>query len=261
MSLKKWVSRIASASQRVRRRELLRILRETGCPYILYRDNLNGVWFENIVLSFNPGRPRLVLGAHYDSVRGSTGANDNAAAVSILLRMAEYYLKNDPGIPLDLVFFDLEEGHGVGSRAYLERVRKQDIKAMINLDICGTGDLILVAQGRSSGLIFRAMLRKTIRSHPVRVVKALPHGDEASFEKKGIPNLSVCIIPENEAEILAGFVPAMQKGKTPSVRPPIIETMHNGPRDSINTVKEKSMQTVLQWALAAVEALASASGK
>ena len=258
MSLRKWLERIASANQVVRRRELLKILREIDCPYVLYRDKIDGIWTENIVVSFHPGKPRLVIGAHYDSVRGSTGANDNAAAVCILLKMAEYYLEHPPEAPVDLVFFDLEEGGAAGSRAFVRRFRKQAILSMINLDICGVGDTILAAPRKNLRKNpLRSIVRHPMRTanHAVRIVDALPKGDEASFEIKGIPNVTACIVPRKEANMVEGFARGMHQKRKPHTVPPIVETMHNGRRDSVGVVKEKSMRAVFQWALATVKGL------
>jgi len=53
--------------------------------------------------------PVLIVGAHYDSVIGTPGADDNASAVAILLEIARslrpYRLKRD----VRLVFYDCEE--------------------------------------------------------------------------------------------------------------------------------------------------------
>src|SRR5690348_16905789 len=100
------LKRLSSVDQSVRRAELLSMLREIDAPFGHYRQRVGKYWPENIVVSFSqPGQPRYVIGAHYDSVPESTGANDNAAAVSILLEMVKSFLDTPPAIPLDVVFF------------------------------------------------------------------------------------------------------------------------------------------------------------
>ena len=54
-----------------------------------------------------PGPP-LIVGAHYDTVPGSPGANDNATGVAVLLALAAS-LRDGPPLPLRLAFFVNEE--------------------------------------------------------------------------------------------------------------------------------------------------------
>jgi hypothetical protein len=81
-----YLERLAVADQSARRDALITILRELDCPFALYREQCGGHRPENVVVRFHPQvLQRLVIGAHYDSVPASTGANDNAAAVCVLL--------------------------------------------------------------------------------------------------------------------------------------------------------------------------------
>src|SRR4051794_37438556 len=104
MDLLPYVQRIASADQAVRRNELLTILRELDCPFVMYREFLDEHRPENVVVRFQPEAPRrLVVGAHYDSVPSSTGANDNGAGVAVLLGLLQTYRTQSPAVPVDLV--------------------------------------------------------------------------------------------------------------------------------------------------------------
>jgi len=241
----------------VRRNELLTILRELDCPFTHSRDVIAGHRPENIVVSFHEELfPRLVIGAHYDSVHGSTGANDNGAAVAILLGLLAHLRQAPPKMPLDLVFFDLEELGRRGSLAYIERTCKQRILAMINLDVCGEGDTILYAPrqhieaGPLSSPLRAVEQTGQFRS---RAVDLLPEGDDLSFQQAGLPNISACILPADEVELFITAVDAMRNHQRPEVIPQVMETIHNGPRDSIGTVQESAMQTVLQWVQAILE--------
>lgn len=257
MNLLPYLRRIAVADQQTRRNELLNILCELDCPFITYRERYGEQRPENIVVRFQPRAPqRLVIGAHYDSVPGSTGANDNGAGVCILLGLLQTYLRQPPPIPLDVVFFDLEEVGAIGSKAYLRRVSSADIWAMINLDICGAGDTILVAPRVhvSAGPLGQAV-QAVAGSGRYRnqIVEQLPLGDDVTFEAAGIPNISVSSVPHDDVATLIEAVAAMRRRERPARRPRIVETFHNGPRDSIMVVEETAMQTVLQWVLEVVE--------
>src|SRR6185312_591210 len=146
MALLDDLRRLAIADQAARRNALMELLREMDAPFTCAQEQLGRHHPINIVVRFQDhARPRLILGAHYDSVPGSTGANDNGAGVVVLLAWLRLALVHPPSIPLDVVFFDLEEIGQIGSRAYLDEVGAENVLAMINLDICGVGDTILVA--------------------------------------------------------------------------------------------------------------------
>ena len=68
---------IAVSNQVARRNAVLESLRNIGCPFMVCRDQVGVYWAENIVVRFGEGKRKLVIGAHYDSVEGSSGANDN----------------------------------------------------------------------------------------------------------------------------------------------------------------------------------------
>jgi len=91
---------------------------------------------------------RYVLGAHYDSVAGTVGADDNASAVAVLLETARQLaaLKNhySPDISVKFVAFALEEPpvYGtrfMGSRVYARNAgkAKEKIDGMICLEMVG----------------------------------------------------------------------------------------------------------------------------
>src|SRR6266498_2631933 len=137
--------RIASADHVVRREQLIAILTEIDCPFSRHRSHAGRLRPENITVRFGNQSPRLVLCAHYDNVQGSTGANDNGAAVCILLELIERYTSNPPNISVEFVFFDLEEREFAGSWAYTQNLQPNEVFGAINLDLCGVGDTLAVA--------------------------------------------------------------------------------------------------------------------
>jgi hypothetical protein len=81
----------------------------------------------------------FILGAHYDTVPGSPGADDNASAIAVLLEVA----RNIEPVPLEgtvrLIAFSLEEYNYVGSTHYVESLKKGEgeILGMISLEMVG----------------------------------------------------------------------------------------------------------------------------
>jgi len=110
----------------------------------------NTVPFEGIIsqniLGYKDGsddsKDYFVLAAHYDTVQGSPGADDNASAVAGLLEIAKL-LKSVP-LKTTLLFagFTLEEYGFIGSRQFADSARQNDdrIKGMISLEMLGYRD-------------------------------------------------------------------------------------------------------------------------
>lgn len=86
----------------------------------------------------------LVVGAHYDSVRGSPGANDNGSGVAALLELARQFASRQSARSVRFVAFVNEEPpffatDEMGSAHYARaaRARGDDIRAMVALETIG----------------------------------------------------------------------------------------------------------------------------
>jgi hypothetical protein len=66
--------------------------------------------------------PFTVVGAHYDTVPGTPGADDNASGVAVLLELGRRLAASPPGLPLRLVAFTLEEPPAFATREQGSRV-------------------------------------------------------------------------------------------------------------------------------------------
>lgn len=95
-----------------------------------------------------PGRrwpdQSIVIGAHYDTVLRSPGADDNASAVAALLEIARLLKDDAPGRTLRLVAFVNEEPPfffwgEMGSQVYARaaRSRREYIRLMVSLEMLG----------------------------------------------------------------------------------------------------------------------------
>ena len=126
----------------------------------------------NIVVRFGEGKALLVM-AHYDSVDGSPGACDNAAAVAILVELARMLRDQPPAQPVILAFTAGEEVGLVGAEALADRV---DVDFAISLDLVG-GDGPLVLNGASTliGNAELAWLSDAAESAGVELTAPLPH--------------------------------------------------------------------------------------
>ena len=83
---------------------------------------------------------RIIVGAHYDALPSSPGADDNASAVSVLVELA-YLLKEVPEMNFDveLVAYDIEEWGLWGSQHHAKELKNQkvDVVCMICMDMVG----------------------------------------------------------------------------------------------------------------------------
>jgi Zn-dependent M28 family amino/carboxypeptidase len=70
------------------------------------------------------GEPPLLIAAHYDTVQGSPGADDNASALAVLLESARALSGADLRRPIQWVAFCLEEEDLLGSRAYVDDLKR-----------------------------------------------------------------------------------------------------------------------------------------
>ncbi|AFZ29141.1 peptidase M28 [Gloeocapsa sp. PCC 7428] len=108
---------------------------------------VRGKTHQNLILNL-PGKQQgfpILVGAHYDAVPGTPGADDNATGVAVLLELARIFASNPAKHPLRLVAFDLEEygllgGSGASEYAVHLRQQNQPLRLMISLEMLGYCD-------------------------------------------------------------------------------------------------------------------------
>lgn len=79
--------------------------------------------FENL-LALPPQRgraPLALIAAHYDSVPGCPGADDNASGLAVMLECARVLAESKLRLPIGFVAFNAEEDGMLGSRDFVER--------------------------------------------------------------------------------------------------------------------------------------------
>lgn len=206
---------------------ILSCLRGMGYSPARQDFSYEGRTFSNIVVSLR-GKTRpgdvVLIGAHYDTVAGTPGADDNASGVAVLLEMCRLLKDYTPGITLKLVFFALEEPpvfrtESMGSFVYAAQARKEreNILGMISLEMLGyygnepgtqsypspllhlvypsTPDFIAVVGNLSSRSLVRRVAaslqeRAGVSVETLATVSFLPgvdFSDHRSFWKKGYP--------------------------------------------------------------------------
>lgn len=173
------------------------------------------------------GGPLVIVGAHYDTVPGSPGADDNASGVAAALEIARLLTAVPARGRVRCAFFVNEEppwfqSDDMGSLRYARRLRAQDaeVAAMLSLESIGyydhakgsqrypfplgavypdTGDFIGIVSDRARRSLLRRVVRSFEAHSPFGVVGAaipawvpgVSWSDQWSFWQQGYPAVMV----------------------------------------------------------------------
>lgn len=130
-------------------------------------------------------QPRLLVGAHYDSVQESPGANDNASGTAVMLGLARQFAKTPAANQLWFVAFDGEEDGLQGSRSFVEQAKPEflrGLKGMLNFDMVGVNDKLLIQGSPTLSPVAKAITPNVSSS-------VVGSSDHASFRSKQVPIL------------------------------------------------------------------------
>ena len=105
----------------------------------------NGESFHNIILQFGPDSKKIVVvGAHYDSADGLSGADDNASGVAGLIELARLLSHAKLSSRVELVAYTLEEpphfrSSKMGSYIHAKSLKEsgKDVILMMSLEMIG----------------------------------------------------------------------------------------------------------------------------
>ncbi|HEY9725538.1 MAG TPA: M28 family peptidase, partial [Chroococcales cyanobacterium] len=131
-------------------------------------------------------QPNVLLGAHYDSVPKSPGANDNASGTAVVLELARRLANKPVAHQAWFVAFDGEEDMLQGSKAFVNTAEPKflsNLQAMLNFDMVGVNDQLLV--GGTESLI--ALAQKT--NPKISKIRDTGASDHESFSRAGVPVL------------------------------------------------------------------------
>ena len=168
----------------------------------------------NYVAEVGAGPRTLVLIAHHDAVPGSPGANDNAAAVGILLRLLDHVAAAPPPrLTLRFLFTAAEELGYLGARAYVRSPAARRVAAALSLELCGIGDQLALWDAPRETELSRSFAHAVVglgyrRDETFHVVGRVPvfGSDHRAFLEVGIPAHGLTVLPGAEAEALRRFI-------------------------------------------------------
>jgi hypothetical protein len=208
---------------------------------------------ENFSVDVGAGDRLLVLIAHHDAVPGSPGANDNAAAVAILLELLERLLRAAPRrLRVRLLFTAAEELGYLGARAYVREVAPPGVAGVLSLELCGIGDTLAIWDAPADTPFSRRVgaaldglgLRRDESWHQVGRIPVFG-SDHRAFAQAGIPAYGLTVVPVAEADALRSFVfsPVRSALRNLVRRPPPFDTYHTS-RDAGTTLDPAAMALV-----------------
>jgi len=138
-------------------------------------------------------RKVMVICAHYDSVYGNVGAEDDGSGVVCVLELARAFARTKPTRTLRFITFGTEEQLSEGSKNYVLQHEKEmgDIDFVLNTDsvaswmgrneifVSGTNELAKFARSVADANKFSAQILREIS----------PFSDQFPFNMFGIPSL------------------------------------------------------------------------
>jgi hypothetical protein len=217
---------------------------------------------ENLSVEIGSGDRVVVLIAHHDAVPGSPGANDNAAAVGILLHLLPR-LVVPRSLRVRLLFTAAEERGYLGARAYVRDVPLDGVAGVISLELCGIGDSLAVWDTgpetellrRVTGALGGLGLRRDEGYHVVGRIPVFG-SDHRAFAALGLPAYGLSVAPVAEVEALRRFVlsPVRSALLHAVRRPPPFDTYHTS-RDAASTLDPLALDLVVRGLSAIVAEL------
>jgi len=205
----------------------------------------------------------VVVGAHYDSVWGSPGANDNISAVAATLALARCFFDKQPACTLRFVLFANEEPpfyqtNQMGSMVYAKscRAKGEDITAMLCLETIGyyseqphsqkypfPFNFIYPAKGNFIGFVSNLSSRKTLH----RVVGSFRKKCKFPSQAGAIPEIVPGISWSDHSSFWQQGYPAIMVTDTAPFRYPYYHT----PEDTPDKIDYERLARVV-WGLGAV---------
>ena len=228
---------------------------------------------KNIIVDFslNPEEKQLLFSAHYDVVKGSPAANDNASGVAVLLGLCQE-LKHVRA-PVRVVFFDREEAWLrtpvlrlglLGSLYYALKSDLHNIAAVYNLEFCGLGEFLAVWPIKKNEenlpavkLVERAATQLKLGLKLAHIPWLLLSSDHLSFRLRGMSNsLTLSLLPAAQVPVLERLIsglslPGLLFGRSP-VLPEPLSFIHTA-KDTSSRLSEDSLRLMLSLLLELIQ--------
>lgn len=235
-------------------------LREMGVGFFsspfeqirIHGDDTARIVGENIIARIGKGKKTIVVGAHYDAVADSPGANDDGSGVAVVLGLIQSLKNTAWNYSIEFCFFDREEDGLVGSAAYVRQfVDRRTHLAMVNLDVEGTGEEVYVGPvGSGDDDLLMPLVRQAAQKtkFSYKEDENYPDSDHESFAHEKLENISISIVPKGDSELLSEMVRNKWK-VAPGRLPKVMRVMHTAD-DSSREMTPEALKTSYEFARA-----------
>lgn len=209
----------------------------------------------------------IVVGAHYDTVPGTPGADDNASGVAALLELAQQLGQERLERTLRFVFFPNEEppffpDAGMGSAAYAGKLRSEQVEVhvMMSLEMLGFYSDRAKSQKYPPGLAFFHPDRGNFigfisnlksRQRLREVKRAFMASTEFPCESLAAPSWTIVVGLSDHHSFWTQGYPALMVTDTAFMRNP----HYHGPSDSADTLDYPRFAEVTQGLVSSVRRL------
>lgn len=200
----------------------------------------------------------VIVGAHYDTVPGTVGANDNASGVAAVLALARRFAEHKTGRTLRFAAFTNEEkpyAHTslMGSRVYARRCREraEQIVGMFSLETIGYYDdtpgsqkyppplgLFYPSAGNFIAMVGNLASRRLLRN----AIAAFRENELFPSEGAALPEMVPRIGDSDHASFWREGYPALMVTDTANFRYPYYHT----PEDTIDKINFDRMARVVR---------------
>ena len=265
--LKEYVIALENRDNQSRGEKIIAALSELGIEPIFQECRWPRI--RNIIVDFmtEPDAKQILFTAHYDAVKGSPGANDNASGVAVLLGLC-HELRHQK-VPVKIVFLDREEAWFrtptirlglIGSLFYVLKNNMRNISAVFNLEFCGLGDSLGIWPIRNRQVelpalhrVKTAALRLGVSFETAHIPWLLLSSDHMSFRLKGVKNaLTLSLLPKDQVGILENSLSKLSlfkllTGQRPVLSKPL-DIIHSS-ADTSDNISENSLGLMLSLLL------------
>jgi hypothetical protein len=266
VSLLEHIRQLESRDNRARGDYVLEALSSMGIGPLVQERRWPAI--RNIIADLAPpgAAGKRLFCAHYDTAKGSPGANDNASGVAVLLGLC-HRLK-ETAAAARVVFFDREEGTStkpvlrmglLGSLYYIWKNSLKDITAVYNLEFCGQGNTLAIwpvgRRGDTAAVrgVEKVATRLAIPWRRLDMPWALQSSDHLPFRLAGYKEvISLSMLPGDGISLLkerleGATTAGLLAGRRPELPEPF-SFFHTG-EDTSARLSEEPLQTMLSVVL------------
>jgi aminopeptidase YwaD len=146
--------------------------------------------------SGDPDAKAVLIGAHYDSVADSPGANDNGSGVATALELARVFHSYNTNLELRFVFFGAEERRRPGSIYYVNQLSSAELDRIAGVFVADmvanahpdSSELLVMTVDGMSNVVTDAAIAAGIRLGDPNVLQGeMGRSDHESFYDVGVP--------------------------------------------------------------------------